>query len=246
MEACRPPGATVGPRRRHEILGSVRRRLPVAAASAALAATLLTACHSNVGAAATVDGHRITESDVSKYIGANAQAIPEQDASTGQSTSVPPKAFVLSTLLDVQLFEKVLRELRSEAGRSYPTPAEFNAAEATVLQGASLDQLKQGVERSGLKGSFASVYLRERAFETILSTEASADNGAKIQQVVAKLHPKVSVNPRYGTWDEKTFSLSATQKDGLPSFLRASATYTAPAAAPADTSAATGSSTPTN
>jgi hypothetical protein len=235
MDTYRPPnrrsGATIRRRQGHDILGAVRRRLPVAAASAALAATLLTACHSNVGAAATVDGHRITESDVSKYVGVNAQGIPEQDSGTGQTTNVPPKSFVLSTLINSQLFEKVLRELRTESGRAYPTPAEFAAAEASVLQGATLDQLKQGVQRSGLKGSFASVYLRERAFEAILSDEASADNGAKLDQVIAKLHPKVSVNPRFGSWDQKTFTLAATQKDGVPSFLRANATYTPPAPA---------------
>lgn len=230
MDTHCPQGATIRARRGHEILSSVRRRLPVAAASAALAATLLTACHSNVGAAATVDGHRIKETDVSKYISANAQPIPQQDASTGQATNVPAKSFVLSTLLDLQLFEKVLREVRSESNRAYPTPAEIDAAEATVLQGATPEQLAQGVERSGLKRSFADVYLRERALEVILGNEANG--GAKLDQIVAKLHPKVSVNPRYGSWDVKTFTLAATQKDGIPSFLRASATYAPPAASP--------------
>jgi hypothetical protein len=229
--------------RGHDILGTVRR-LPVAAASAALAATLLTACHSNVGAAATVDGHRITESEVSKYLSANAQAIPQADSQTGQTINVPPKSFVLSTLIDVRLFEKVLRELRAETNRAYPTPAEFAAAEASVLQGAPIEQLKQSVQRSGFKGSFASVYLRERAFEAILSDEASADNGAKLDQVVAKLHPKVSVNPRFGSWDEKSFTLAATQKEGLPPFLRANATYTPPPVASSSAAPSAAASAP--
>jgi len=224
------PRVVDGSAHAHDILGAVRRRLPVAAASAALAATLLTACHSNVGAAATVDGHRITESDVSKYVGPNAQAIPESDAN-GQTANVPPKSFVLRTLIDVELFEKVLRELRTESGRAYPTPAEFAAAETAALQGGTLDQLKQAVTRSGFKVGFAPVFLRERALQTILSDDASADNGAKIDQVIAKLHPKVSVNPRFGSWDEKTLAFTATQKDGVPSFLRADATYTPPAPA---------------
>lgn len=205
----------------------MRRRLPVAAASAALAATLLTACHSNVGTAATVNGHRITESDVAKYVTANAQPIPESDQTTGQTTNVPPRSFVLTVLLDSRLFEQVLREVRTEANRAYPSQSEVSAAENTFLSGASVRQLEQGVMKSGLTAAFADLYLKERGLEELLGTEAKG--GADINTVVAKLHAKVSVNPRYGVWDPKTFTLNSTSKDGLPSFLHANATYTAPA-----------------
>jgi hypothetical protein len=207
----------------------VRRRLPVAAASAALAATLLTACHSNVGAAATVDGHRISESDVSKYLTANAHDLVANDSS-GAPTSTPARSFVLNALVRARVFQKVLEVTPNGA----PSPADLAAAQQQFLTsqfGGTQQQFTDTVRRLGLKSSFADVYLRETAYEQILTNDFNA--GVNVDQIIKNAHPDVRINPRYGSWNATNFVVSTANNSGLPSFLRANARYTAPAAAPA-------------
>ena len=226
----------MGSGRRHEILDVVRRRLPVAAASAALAATLLTACHSNVGAAATVNGHRITESDVSKYLTPSAHDLVANDSSGG-STSTPARSFVLNALVRAMVFQKVLEVTPKGA----PSSADLTAAEQAFLSsqfGGTEQQFTDTVQRLGLKSSFAKVYLRETAYEQILTNDFNA--GIDINTIIKNTRTDVRINPRYGSWNATNFVVSTADNAGLPSFLRANARYTPPAPAPSGSQSPTG------
>jgi hypothetical protein len=199
-------------------------------AVAALALTALAGCRSNVGAAATVNGHRISESDVAQYLTADAQPIAGTNQATGATVQTPPRSFVLSTLLDARLFDELLRATPHGAASA----GDLAAAQAKVLNGAPVQQVSDGVARSGLTRSFATVYLRERSIEQLINDQVTA--GVDVQALLNKMHVDVSVNPRYGTWDAKTFSVAATGRDGLPAFLSANATYTPPVASPSQAS----------
>jgi hypothetical protein len=182
----------------------------------------LTACKSNVGAAATIQGHRITESDVAKYMTVNAEPVPQQDPNTGATTNIPARAWILRTLLSTELYSDVLRK----APAGMPTEGDLAKAQTDLLQGTSADQVADQYQKHGYKRSFAPVYLRLQALEQILG--GKIQSGLDAQRILDDLHLSVSVNPRYGSWDAKSFQLASDPAAGRPDFLKVSATYTPP------------------
>ena len=218
----------VGAPRGREILAGVRRRhqrLLGSVAAIALCTAGLTACKSNVGAAATFEGNRITEGDVAKYLTVNAEPVPYQDPGTGATTNVPARSWVLRTLLDTELYTLVLK--KSPGGE--PVRGDLAAAETALLQGISADQVADQYQQHGYKRSFADVYLKLQALEQILGKRIQ--DGLDAQTLVRKLAPDVSVNPRYGTWDDKSLQLNSDPSATLPKFLKVSGSYTPPTTA---------------
>jgi hypothetical protein len=192
-------------RRRSRLIGSV--------AAIALSVTGLSACRSNVGAAASFDGHRITEADVAKYLTVNAEQIPQQDPNTGATTTIPARSWVLRTLLDTRLYGEVLHA--SPGGD--PGPGDLAAAQTALLQGISPDQVGDQYVQHGYKRSFAAVYLHLQALEQILGKRIQ--DGLDAQKLVRQLDPHVSVNPRYGSWDRNQLQLNSDPAATLPHFL---------------------------
>ena len=165
------------------------------------AATLgLSACDTKVGAAAVVNGNRVSEQTLSSYLTPKSQPIP---SSNGAST--PPRQFVLSTLVQIEAYKRVL-----DATGGQPSDSELAKTKATLLQGGSEDQLRQQVTQLGLAPSFADAFLHGQELLTMLRQRltSAADAATAVQK--ADLH--VSINPRYGTWDNQGLSLVGLSK----------------------------------
>jgi len=198
------------------------------ALAAAVAVSGLTACETKVGVAAIVAGHRISESQVAKYLTTKAAAVSVR-TQTGAAASVSPRAYVLNTLIDERLYDRLL----SSAGR----PSEGDIARATeqALRGLSA---QRATEQSGIRGfavAFDRLWIRVQILrQTLLN---AVQKGVDVRALIDKLNFPVTVNPRYGVWDKKLLGLSAAAGAGIPDYLKldgSSPASTAPAAAPSN------------
>jgi hypothetical protein len=207
--------------RRHDILNAVRLRIVIAAVAATVAVAGLAGCRTNVGTAASVGGHRITESSVNDYI-TPAGADPSLAAQASQSNqSASPRSQVLQYLIQEQLFEKTLASVGQ-----HPTAGQLagyhDAAASLLLQtqltGSNLDKaIKQGLPRSGVKASFVAKYLRVQELEYALIKSRKLTQFPQLTALIKKAKVPVSVSARYGTWAPSSLSLDG--KAVVPSYL---------------------------
>jgi len=198
-----------------------RRRIVPVLVAAALAATLLAGCKSNVGVAARVNGASISESDVNKYVSPKGVASAVAAQAAGQTVS--PRAEILHFLIQEQVFERTLQHLniRPSAGE---LAAQHDQAASTLLQtqltGADLDRtLDRQLPRSGVRASFRNTFLRVQELEYLLITKRKLTQFSQLVAIVRRAGIKVSVSPRYGTWDAANLQLNG--KSPLPSFVSA-------------------------
>lgn len=201
----------------------MRARTCAAAAVLALSAVVLAGCHTNVGTAATVNGHRISESDVSSYV---SHAGPKPQLLPGASGQTLPAArtFVLQILIAERLFDRAV-EANGGPASAADLAKIHDAAVQGALQapgsGAVLDRQATVVMRAlGVTDSFVSHYVRTIELEYVLAVQRiHASSAAQFTNAVLKTDPKVSVNPRYGKWQQKAMSIDGSDSAGLPSFL---------------------------
>ncbi len=192
----------------------MRLRLLGVFAVAALAVVGLSACQSNVGRAATVDGQSITETTVTGYLTANAK--PLTNSSGGQ---IAARNVVLSTLIQQQIYD---RALQSFGGA--PTPTELGAARQQVLNGGTEDQLLAQVVAAGLDRSFEPLFLRTGSLAEVLQARATAGGTDQTNQILGTLAKvPVSVSPRYGSWDPTKRTLSGDPAQSVASFVNLAA-----------------------
>jgi len=196
-----------------------RRRIVPAVVAVVLATTLLAGCKSNVGAAARVDGTRISESDVNQYVSPKGVASDVAAQANGQQPA--PRSQILHYLVQAQLFEHVLAHFGI-----HPTDgqleAQHDAAAQTLLQtqlaGADLDRtLDRQLPRAGIRSSFRSRFLRTLELEYLIIRDRKLTQFSQLLAVVQQARVKVSVSPRYGTWDAKNLQLNG--QPPLPSFV---------------------------
>lgn len=173
-----------------------------------LAGLGLTGCDSKAGTAAVVDGHRITEKELSRYLPANAKPISGGDG----STSIPAKTFVLQYLVRNQVFPKLLA-----ASGAPVTEAQLQAGKAAALSGTSEADLTGQITKAGLDERFEPVLLRNRELLNLLRAKLTTDK--QVNDALAKVKGEVSINPRYGSWDERSLTLLGLGKKQLPSVL---------------------------
>jgi hypothetical protein len=153
-----------------------------------------------------VGGDRVSESTVNSYL--TAQAVPFV---TSGGTSVVPRTIVLQTLIQTKLLERAL-----QAHGGAPTSAELSEARAAVLRGTTeAEQIAQLV-KYGFKPAFASAYINSFVLDSVLANRLHASSAADIVSALQQLDVPVAVNPRYGSWEPKTFSLGEPQP---PTFL---------------------------
>lgn len=179
--------------------------------AAVLAVAGLAGCKTNVGTAATIDGHRVTESDVNDYVSPTAKAVQEQ-TSTGSVITIPPRSFVVSELINEQLGLVIARHI--------PRFAKFSSAQLDARMTATLAGKTPTAEAEslGLKGypeSFYRIVLRVRELGNLLQEQAQA--GTDVNKILTSLDFPVSVNPRYGSWDTKNFAFDSSP--AVPSYL---------------------------
>jgi len=183
----------------------VKIRVLTVAVACTLAAVTLTGCQTKVGAAAVVDGHKISESDLNSYLTPKAQPIQ-----VSQSGSIAPRTFVLETLVENQL----LRALLQRQGQ--PTDAStLAAAHDKALGGATDADYDQQADAAGLSRKFTPIYVQKLEL-AYLADGAFKSNTAAESAAAAKV--PVTLNPRYGTWDPKN-GITDLAKNQLPSFL---------------------------
>lgn len=206
----------------HEILDAVsRRRIVPAVAAAALAATLLAGCQTNVGSAARVDGTRISESDVNQYVDPKGVPADVQSQAASQNVRVAPRSTVLSFLIMEQVFSKTLERnnIRVTDGE---LAALHDEAGSQLLQaqlsGSSLDsRLEKALSRFAIKPAFAARVLRTRELELVLEQKKNVASQSALVALLKPVASRVSVTPRYGTWDAQQLALN--NEPVLPSFV---------------------------
>ncbi|MCW2644663.1 MAG: hypothetical protein JWP07_772 [Pseudonocardiales bacterium] len=189
----------------------------------ALAMGGLTACDSKVGQAAIVGGHRISESDLSKYVSPAGAAPSVLAAAAKAGQSVYPKTEVVQILIQQQLFERTLAK-----NGGVPTKGELAALHdqaaatflGTQLTGAALDSYLKSAQGSyGYGSSYAQALLHTIELEAALAVKVKAQSLADLAAAVNKLNITVEVNPRYGKWDPKNLTLGGPTSN-IPDFLK--------------------------
>ncbi len=224
-----------GERTKYETLArvwaNVRVRKFGAAAVAVLAVAGLSSCDSKVGQAAVVDGHRLSDSNLSGYVQAGAKSYA--DPNSGKS--VVPKLQALDSWIIDRIVEDTV-----EAHGGPVTPAELSRSRSIALGKRTIGDLTKVYSKQGFTDRFAELLLHEQqmvvllakrlvptiADSQILSALSNQQFGSKIVTTVQQSHPAVSLSARYGAWDAKNLTLIQTRGAGLPSFI----TFGAPSA----------------
>lgn len=179
--------------------------------AALLVMTGLAGCRTNVGTAAVVDGHRITESDVGGYITATSRTVTE-NSGNGTSQQVSPRSFVLAQLINEQLGFALLKQIPATKNL---TPAQLDAKLSHDLGNRSERSVAEGIGLKGYSPSFDHIVLRVQEISAAIGT--AQQQGVNLQDIFNKLHFPVTINPRYGTWDAKRFSMVTSTV--IPSYL---------------------------
>jgi hypothetical protein len=203
----------------------VRVRQLIAAAVVVLAVTGLTACRSNVGAAAVINGHRISESDVHKYVTVEGPSAAVKANAQQNGQVLVPKSIALNTIVQARVFELVLRGTKG----GVPSAADLRAAHDLAAQTLSNGQVTSGaaldagvaaqLNSDGLNQKLLPIVLRSIDLEYALITRINAKTAADIAKAVQAAHIKVSVNPAYGTWSPSNASVLPPSGSKLPDFL---------------------------
>jgi hypothetical protein len=211
------------------------RPLGVAAVLAAVA-TLLTSCRSNVGVAATVNGHRISESTVNKYV-TQEGADPSLAAQAASQGGLPlPRTIILQTLVDERLYERALA-----VNGGVPTSGQLAAAHDQAVQqqfgltsvGRALDRdAGKSLDSLGIDPSFGPTVVRySELFFILVQDRLKVQTQQEFAAVLRKSGAQVRINPRYGKWKANTQSLNSSSRAGLPDYLRLQPTPAGSAAA---------------
>jgi hypothetical protein len=189
----------------------VRPRTLVAAAAAVLAVTGLTGCRTNVGTAAVVDGHRITDSDVSQYLTPDSQPVSER-LSTGATRQVSPRSFVLAQLINERLGFRILAKIPQVSSM---TSQQLDAKLDQDIAGRSVKSVAEGLGLKGYPTSFYRIVLRVQELSSVISS--AAQSGADLRKIISTLDFPVSISPRYGKWDKATLAFDSSTV--IPSYL---------------------------
>jgi hypothetical protein len=227
-------------RRGEPIVVRVRKLTAVVGMTAVVALAMggLTACETKVGQAAIVGNHRISESDLGKYVSPQG-AVPSVLAAAAKAgQSVYPKTEVVQILIQQELFERALTKNGGVPSSGELATLHDQAAATflgTQLTGSALDSYLTGAQGDyGYEPSYAPTLLRTIELEAALAVKVKAQSLADVAAAVNKLHINVDVNPRYGKWEPKSLTLGGPTSN-IPSFLKLEGVSTA--ASPAATAA---------
>lgn len=203
-----------------KVFGRMGRVTRIAGALAAL--TLgLSACSSSVGVAATVGSEKITINRL--------QASVDSINAARKAAALPadPKA---ADLPRVQLRFFILSALLANAAKTYGitiSPSDTAARrKAIVDQLGGEAKLPNALANAGIAKEDFETYLLDVAYEERIGlavapnaptgTTGDQQRGAAVQSTVLATAKKfkVSVNPRYGTWDATTADIVPTDTTG--------------------------------
>lgn len=185
----------------------------------ALSSLLISGCQTKVGAAAVVNGSRISESELASYV--SPQAAPFQVSGQTGNQTIVPKSYVLQQLILTRVVENILRHNGGPA-----TDKETAAARTAQLANSSEAQITDALVKRGFKAKFEPALLHTSVLTSILQTRISDQQA--LQKAVTGDHTRVSVSGRYGAWDSSRLTLS--DNPPTPDFIKTSPT---PSASPA-------------
>ncbi|MBE7188415.1 hypothetical protein [Jatrophihabitans endophyticus] len=185
----------------------MRLKLLGAAVVAVLAAATLSACQTNVGEAAVIDGHRVSESDVSSYLTSSAQPV-----ALSQTTTTPARVFVL----DVLILRPYLKKLISASPIGNVSERKLAAAHQEQLNGKSDKSVAAQIGVHGYSTAFDKLVVDL----SILLEVRSRLSSAQLAAADKKVSFGVSLNPRYGSWTRKGLFIDSDASAGTPGFLK--------------------------
>jgi hypothetical protein len=195
----------------------VRARLVRRAAvvgGAAVAVTLLSGCRSNVNVAATVNGERISESTVARYVNKSGPDPAALAQVQQQGQQVPEaKPFVLELLIREKLLERTLA-----AHGGVPTSGQLATQRATAA--TTVQQELTVASAAGASSDFKSEVERFVELDVVLETRLHPTSAAQFFSAIAKAGAHVRVNPRYGVWQPAQLALNSSGSAGLPNYLK--------------------------
>lgn len=179
--------------------------------AAVLALAGLAGCRTNVGTAATVDGHRISETDVQNYITPQSQPVSEQGGN-GATVQISPRSFVLAQLINERLGFKIVKQV---PGLKSLTSEQLDAQLERDIGNRTATQVAEGLGLKGYTEAFYRVVLRVQELSGLLQT--AQQNGADLRSIFTSLVFPVTVSPRYGQWDKTQMTLNSGT--AIPSYL---------------------------
>lgn len=182
-------------------------RIIGAAAVAVLAAATLSSCRTNVGVAADIDGQHVSESQVSSYLTSSSKPV-----AIGQSTTSPPRVFVLDVLILGPYFRKVV----SASSVGNVTDSKLAAAHAAALDGRSDAAIAAEIGVHGYTDAFDKLVVDL----SILARVRSQLSGTELAKIDSTLSFPVQLNPRYGTWSRDTLFIDSSSSAGVSNFLK--------------------------
>lgn len=186
----------------------MRMRWLAAAAVCALGALSLTGCDSKIGTAAVVNGNKISESDVSRYLDPAADNV-----SQGRDLSLEWQ--IREELFTVALQKK--HALPSDADLAKLHDQAISNLIGQQASGEQADQaLRSSMKQNGLKENFADKLIRSFELELSYAKATKAQQESQVAADLAKQNIAVSVNPRYGSWDTSKFAFTGLGKKQLP------------------------------
>jgi len=209
---------------------AVRVRVAAAAASLVLAVAGTACTASNAGAAAFVNGHRVTESDIDQYLSHKA------------TVDIPAvRRFVLTVLIDHARYDAVapalggvsateltavhdtaVNEVTNSIAQQLFAPtssgglgqnlADFGLDPNTAKPDA--DTLRKIFDHLGITSSLDGLFVNNQATCIVLKICDASTVDAKAQAALAAI--KIKVNPRYGSWSTSNGLAGAS----LPTFIK--------------------------
>lgn len=184
------------------------RTLLAALAVAVLALTGLTACKSNLGVAATVNGARIDDSQLAHQVTPSAKPVQ-----ISQTASLSPRAFALSVLIG----NKILPDIVAKGPSGGPGKTDLAEIRTRALGGKSTSAYATAQGVRGFTASFDKQVVTYIVYLQVL--RAYQANNINIPNLIRSAKPSVHVSPRYGAWDESSLLLSTAPNAGLPGFV---------------------------
>ncbi|MFL6164091.1 MAG: hypothetical protein ACJ74U_17960 [Jatrophihabitantaceae bacterium] len=187
----------------------MRFRWLVAVALCALGALTLTGCDSKIGTAAEVNGSKISESDVARYLDPAAE-------SASQARNLALQYQIREKLFNTALQRK--HAVPSDADLRQLHDVAVSNLLGQQLSGADADQkLHAAMAQNGLKESFADVLTRSFELELYYAKQINANQESAVISDLDKQKIPVQVNPRFGSWDTSTFAFTGLGSKQLPS-----------------------------
>ncbi|MCK7625096.1 SurA N-terminal domain-containing protein [Streptomyces sp. RS10V-4] len=196
-----------------------RTALAVSAAAALLAATpLLTACgtQAHPGAAAIVDGKRITVAQLQ----ARVKDVRAAQAGTPQGNQMIANTGRLSlSTLNGMIFDEVLARAARDAGvtvtradvQKWRASAEEQAGGAARLK---LMWLQQGIAPDRVDATVRNQLLLDGLARHLKADRRQPEGQRALAAALARTSGSmgIDVNPRYGTWDDRQVILGETKE----------------------------------